>query len=77
MYGAEWCPDCILSKNFFIDNGIDFEYIQIDKEENAWAIPIIKELNNGKRKIPTIVINDDIVLIEPKNDELRRALGTS
>lgn len=75
MYGANWCPDCRKSKAYLTDNKINFQYIEIDKEENAWAIPIIKELNNGKRKIPTILINDDIVLVEPENEELRQALN--
>ncbi len=74
MYGADWCPDCRKSKAFLTDNNINFQYIEIDKDENEWAIPLIKELNNGKRKIPTIVINDDQVFVEPENDELRQAL---
>lgn len=75
LYGADWCPDCRKSKAFLTDNKINFQYIEIDKEENKWAIPMIKELNNGKRKIPTIIINDDIVLVEPENEELRQALN--
>lgn len=74
MYGADWCPDCRKSKAFLTDNQINFQYIEIDKEENEWAIPLVKELNNGKRKIPTILINDDLVLVEPENEELREAL---
>lgn len=74
MYGANWCPDCRKSKAFLTDNKINFQYIEIDKEENTWAIPLIKKINNGKRKIPTILINDDIVLVEPENEELRKAL---
>ena len=74
MYGADWCPDCRKSKAFLTDNKINFQYVEIDKEENAWAIPMIKELNNGKQKIPTVVINEDTVLIEPENEELRQAL---
>lgn len=73
MYGANWCPDCRKSKAFLTDNKVNFQYIEIDKEENAWAIPLIKEINNGKRKIPTILINDT-VLVEPENEELRQAL---
>ncbi len=74
VYGADWCPDCRKSKAFLKDNKINFQYIEIDKKENEWAIPIITKINNGKRKIPTILINDDIVLVEPENEELRQAL---
>ena len=71
LYGADWCPDCIKSKSFLVDNKINFQYINID--ENEWAIPIIEKINNGKRKIPTILINEDI-LVEPENEALRIAL---
>jgi len=74
LYGADWCPDCRKSKAFLTNNKVNFQYIEIDKEENEWAIPIIEKINNGKRKIPTIIINDDIVLVEPENEELRQAL---
>jgi len=72
LYGADWCPDCVKSKSFLNDNRINYQFIDTDK--NEWAIPIITKLNNGRRRIPTIVINDDIVLVEPANEELRQAL---
>ncbi len=72
LYGADWCPDCRKSKSFLDDNNINYQFIDTDK--NAWSIPIITKLNNGKRRIPTIIINDDIVLVEPENEELRQTL---
>lgn len=72
LYGADWCPDCRKSKAFLDDNKINYHFI--DTELNQWAIPIITKLNNGKRRIPTIVINDNVVLVEPENEELRKAL---
>ncbi len=72
LYGADWCPDCRKSKAFLNDSKVNYQYIDI--EENEWAIPIITKINNGKRKIPTIIINDDIILVEPENEELRKVL---
>lgn len=72
FYGADWCPDCRKSKAFLTDNKINFQFIDTDK--NEWAIPIITKINNGKRKIPTIIINDNMVLVEPSNEELRQAV---
>ncbi|MFN1834258.1 FAD-dependent oxidoreductase [Balneola sp. MJW-20] len=72
LYGADWCPDCRKSKSFLDDNKVNYQYIDI--EEHEWAIPIITEINDGKRKIPTIVINDEQILVEPENEELRSAL---
>ncbi|MFK7949315.1 MAG: FAD-dependent oxidoreductase [Saprospiraceae bacterium] len=72
LYGADWCPDCRKSKAFLNDNKVNYQFIDIDK--NEWSIPIITKINNGKRKIPTILINDKI-LVEPENEELRQALN--
>ena len=73
LYGADWCPDCRKSKAYLSDNKINYQFIDIDA--NEWAIPIIEKINNGKRKIPTILI-DDKVFVEPENEELRKC-GTS
>lgn len=73
LYGADWCPDCRKSKSFLNDNNINYQFIDIDQHE--WSIPIITKINNGKRKVPTIVINDDMILVEPENEELRQALN--
>lgn len=71
LYGADWCPDCRKSKAYLTDNKINYQFIDIDT--NEWAIPIIEKINNGKRKIPTILI-DDQVFVEPENSVLRDAL---
>jgi len=71
LYGADWCPDCRKSKSYLNDNNINYQYIDIDA--NEWSIPIVEKLNNGKRKIPTILI-DDQVYVEPENVILRDAL---
>ena len=71
FYGADWCPDCRRSKAYLTDNKINYQFVNID--ENEWAIPIIIKLNGGKRRIPTILINEE-VYVEPENEELRQAL---
>jgi len=71
MYGADWCPDCRRVKAFLTDHGIPFEFIEIDKHE--WAAQKVEELNQGKRRIPTLIL-DDAVLSNPDNVTLRQAL---
>lgn len=56
LYGADWCPDCRRAKSYLQDNGINFKYIEVDKHD--WAAKKVEEINNGKRIIPTIFIND-------------------
>ena len=56
VYGADWCPDCRRAKSYLQDNNINFKYIEVDKHK--WAADKVEEINNGKRIIPTIFIND-------------------
>lgn len=69
LFGADWCPDCRRAKSFLRDNGINFEFIDVDKHE--WATAKVEEINNGKRIIPTVLIDgkphtnpDNITLTE-------------
>ena len=68
MYGADWCPDCRRAKSFLHDNHIRFQYIEVDKLE--WAVGVVEAINNGKRTIPTILI-DDKPYTNPDNPTLR------
>ena len=54
LYGADWCPDCRRAKSFLRDNGINFEFIDVDI--HSWATQKVEEINRGKRIIPTILI---------------------
>ena len=58
IYGADWCSDCVNTKNFLSSHGIDFEYIIIT--ENVEAIAFLEKVNNGKRIIPTLVVDGKI-----------------
>ena len=58
MYGADWCSDCIIAKEFLKAKGIKFEYIVITNNEEA--INFIKKVNKGKRIIPTLDIDGKI-----------------
>jgi len=55
LFGADWCPDCRRAKNFLRDNAINFEFIDVDS--NDWATQKVEEINNGKRIIPTVLID--------------------
>ena len=72
LFGADWCPDCRRAKNFLRDNAINFEFIDVDA--NDWATAKVEEINNGKRIIPTILI-DDITHTNPDNVALTKLLS--
>ena len=57
IYGADWCPDCVNAKNFLHSKGVEFEYIIIT--DNEQAIAFIEKINDGKRVIPTLVVDGE------------------
>lgn len=72
LFGADWCPDCHRAKAYLSDNGINYQYINI--EVHAWSIPILETVNKGKRIIPTIFI-DDQAFANPDNRTLKDLIG--
>ncbi|MGQ9849293.1 MAG: FAD-dependent oxidoreductase [Aggregatilineaceae bacterium] len=73
MYGANWCPDCRRAKAFFGEQRVQYEYIDLDQHPEFVAE--VERINNGMRRIPTIIFPDKSVLVEPSNEELARKLG--
>ena len=72
LFGADWCPDCRRAKSFLRDNGINFEFIDVDQHD--WATKKVEEINNGKRIIPTVLI-DDAPYTNPDNVKLTDLLS--
>jgi thioredoxin reductase (NADPH) len=72
LFGADWCPDCRRAKSFLRDNGINFDFIDVDQYD--WATAKVEAINNGKRIIPTILIND-VPYTNPDNVKLTELLS--
>ena len=75
IYGADWCGDCRRAKRFMDEHNIPYQWI--DVQDDAEATELVKKLNDGKRIIPTIIFEDDSILVEPSNSQLARKLGIS
>jgi len=73
MYTTNWCPDCHRSKYFLDGHGI--EYVEIDVEKDAEAMVTVKNLNKGRRVVPTIIFPDGQILVEPSNSALAAKLN--
>lgn len=73
MYTTSWCPDCHRAKYFLDERGID--YINIDVEENEAGMAFVKQVNGGRRGVPTIVFPDGTLLVEPANAVLAAQLN--
>lgn len=72
MYSTSWCGDCHRAKYILNEYGID--YINIDVDEYPEEVETIKRLNDGNRRVPTIVFPDGSVLVEPSNRVLAEKL---
>ncbi|MGY5355688.1 FAD-dependent oxidoreductase [Wenyingzhuangia sp. IMCC45467] len=68
LFGADWCPDCRRAKSYLDDNQIKYQFIDVDKHQ--WATDKVESINNGKRIIPTIILNNK-PYTNPNNAKLK------
>lgn len=73
VYGANWCGDCRNVKKFLGEQRVHYRWIDIT--DNDEAIAFVEKANDGKRRIPTLVLADGSVLSNPPHGELAERLG--
>jgi glutaredoxin-like protein len=72
VYGASWCPDVKRSRALLDREGVEYSYV--DVEADADAEQRVRSLQDGERRIPTIVWDDGTFLVEPSDAELSARL---
>ena len=72
FYCTIWCPDCHRSARLLDKHKIDYKKIDIDRDPKAKEH--VREINDGKQIIPTIVFEDGSILVEPSNRELNKKI---
>lgn len=73
VYGADWCPDVRRSRALLDDAGVPHAYV--DVEADPAAETLVRRVQDGARRIPTIVLPGGDVLVEPSDPELSDALA--
>ena len=70
-YGTQSCPWCIRAKEFFEENNVEYEFIDVGTDREA-AMEMIEK--TGQRGVPVIEIDGEIIVgfDEPK---IREKLG--
>lgn len=63
MYSTNWCGDCRRAKQFLKDRGVSFVEVNID--EDVDAEDLVLEVNDGRRKVPTIKVGDRFFACSP------------
>ena len=72
VFGADWCSDCVTAKRFLDSKGVEFEYIDIT--DNQQAIDLVEKINNGRRVIPTLMV-DGVSFTNPGINGLMKILS--
>ena len=74
VYGSRTCPDTNRATRYLDRRAIPYEFKDVD--ESPEYNDYIAGLNDGKRVMPTIRVDNEI-LINPSEDELTRAIDAS
>jgi mycoredoxin len=71
VYGADWCEDTSRAREHLTSLGVDYDYINIEKDEKAadW----VKQQNDGKERKPTLKVGERVLSV-PTARNLESAL---
>jgi len=72
MYTTSWCPDCRAAKRYLSSKGLQWQEIDIEKEEGA-AEKVVA-WSGGYQTVPTFDIEGSIV-VDFDRAKLNAALG--
>jgi len=71
LFGADWCRDCIRTKNQLDELGVEYTYIDLVAEPAA--ADVAKEIS-GRTNIPVVVYPDASHHVEPRNEDVESKL---
>jgi glutaredoxin len=67
MYGTGWCSDCKRAKQFFGEQRVQYDFVDVDVAGRA----VIQQHNDGTDIIPTIVFDDSSIWSSPATPSSR------
>src|SRR5436309_5001522 len=73
LYGTTWCSDCKRAKQFFGQQRVHYDFVDVDADSEGMAY--VEQANEGKQIIPVIVFDDGSTLVEHSNADLAEKLG--
>lgn len=74
MYGTAWCGDCRRARSFLDRNEIPYKWVDIDVNEEGRRY--VESVNNGMRRVPTLLFPDGSILVEPSEWEMEATLAS-
>jgi len=77
LFALSTCVWCKMTKQFLTDNGIEYEYVNVDllnpEEKNKAHEAILSK--GGNLTYPTVIIDNKEVIAGFRKDQLKEALG--
>src|SRR3954468_6301278 len=73
LYGTNWCGDCKRAKQFFGEQRVHYDFVDVDADCDGMAH--VAQVTSGKQVIPASPFGDGSTLIEPSNAQLAEKLG--
>jgi glutaredoxin len=76
IYALSTCAWCKMTKQFFKDNGIEFEYVDVDLCNDKDKDKIKEDVLNrgGSLSYPTIIIDDKTLITGFRKDKIKEVL---
>ncbi len=76
LYALSTCGWCAKTKQLLTDLGVAFSYLYVDKVNRDEFDQALTEVErwNPRGSFPTLVINDETVIVGFREDEIRGAL---
>jgi glutaredoxin-like protein NrdH len=76
LYALSTCVWCKMTKQFLKDNGIEYDYIDVDlcEEEDKQKIREHIQSRGGPLSYPTTIVDDKVVITGFRKDLLKEVL---
>jgi glutaredoxin len=77
MYALSTCGWCRKTKKLLEGRGVEFRYVDVDLLDPKEKSEVMEDLErwNPRRSFPTLVFDDDRVVVGFKPDEIERQLN--
>ncbi|MEM2106028.1 MAG: glutaredoxin family protein [Candidatus Bathyarchaeia archaeon] len=77
LYALSTCAWCKLAKQFLKENGIAYEYVDVDLCSEEDKEKVRKDIlsRGGSLSYPAIIIDDKILINGFRKDKIKEALG--
>ncbi len=76
LYALSTCGWCAKTKQLLTDLGVEFSYLYVDRVDSGELDQALEEVErwNPRGSFPTLVINDENVIVGFREDAIREAL---